>query len=62
MGSKIYVGGLPYSATEQQLSDLFAAHGAVASARIITEFTVPRVGMNEVAPTHEAHHQIFDST
>ena len=25
MGSKIYVGGLPYSATEQQLSDLFAA-------------------------------------
>ena len=37
MGSKIYVGGLPYSATEQQLSDLFAAHGAVASARIITD-------------------------
>ena len=36
MGSKIYVGGLPYSATEQQLSDLFAAHGAVASARIVT--------------------------
>jgi RNA recognition motif-containing protein len=37
MGSKIYVGGLPYSATEQQLSDLFAAHGAVTSARIITD-------------------------
>jgi RNA recognition motif-containing protein len=37
MGSKIYVGGLPYSATEQQLSDLFAAHGGVASARIITD-------------------------
>ena len=37
MGSKLYVGGLPYSATEQQLSDLFAAHGAVASARIITD-------------------------
>ena len=37
MGSKIYVGGLPYSTTEQQLSDLFAAHGAVASARIITD-------------------------
>ena len=36
MGSKIYVGGLPYSTTEQQLSDLFAAHGSVASARIIT--------------------------
>src|SRR6188474_3346688 len=37
MGSKIYVGGLPYSATEQQLSDLFGAHGTVASARIITD-------------------------
>lgn len=37
MGSKIYVGGLPYSATEQELSDLFGKHGAVASARIITD-------------------------
>ena len=37
MGAKIYVGGLPYSTTEQQLSDLFAAHGTVASARIITD-------------------------
>jgi len=37
MGSKIYVGGLPYAATEQQLSELFAQHGAVASARVITD-------------------------
>jgi RNA recognition motif-containing protein len=37
MGSKIYVGGLPYSATEQQLSDLFTAHGSVESARVITD-------------------------
>ena len=37
MGSKIYVGGLPYSATEQELSDLFGRHGAVASSRIITD-------------------------
>lgn len=37
MGSKIYVGGLPYSATEQQLSDLFAQHGTVESARVITD-------------------------
>jgi RNA recognition motif-containing protein len=37
MGSKIYVGGLPYSATEQELSDLFAQHGAVQSARVITD-------------------------
>ena len=33
MNSKIYVGGLPYSATEQELSDLFGQHGTVASAR-----------------------------
>ena len=37
MGSKLYVGGLPYSATEQQLNDLFGAHGTVASARIIAD-------------------------
>ena len=37
MGSKLYVGGLPYSTTEQQLSDLFAAHGTVASAKIIAD-------------------------
>ncbi|MGH7164523.1 MAG: RNA recognition motif domain-containing protein [Nitrospiraceae bacterium] len=37
MGSKIYVGGLPYSATEPQLNDLFAAHGTVESARVITD-------------------------
>jgi len=37
MGSKIYVGGLPFSATESQLNDLFAPHGTVASTRFITE-------------------------
>lgn len=37
MGSKIYVGGLPYSATEEQLNELFAAHGTVESARVITD-------------------------
>jgi len=37
MGTKLYVGGLPYSATEQQLSDLFAQHGAVSSAKVITD-------------------------
>ena len=37
MGSKIYVGGLPYSATEAQLNELFAAHGTVESAKVITD-------------------------
>ena len=37
MGSKIYVGGLPYSATESQLHDLFSSHGTVESTRVITD-------------------------
>ncbi|MDO8546717.1 MAG: RNA-binding protein [Nitrospirales bacterium] len=37
MGTKLYVGGLPYSTTEQQLSELFAPQGSVASAKVITD-------------------------
>jgi RNA recognition motif-containing protein len=37
MGSKLYVGGLPYAATESQLTTLFEAHGTVESARVITD-------------------------
>ena len=37
MGSKIYVGGLPYSTAEDELKDLFAAHGNVESVRVITD-------------------------
>lgn len=37
MATRIYVGGLPYSATEQDLSNLFSSHGTVASASIITD-------------------------
>ena len=37
MGNKVYVGSLPYSITEQQLSTLFATHGTVQSAKVITD-------------------------
>ncbi len=37
MGSKLYVGGLPYSATQGELTDLFSAHGTVQSAIIISD-------------------------
>ena len=37
MATRIYVGGLPYSATEQELENLFAAHGTVTSASVITD-------------------------
>lgn len=37
MGKKLYVGNLPYSATEQALSDSFSECGTVASVKIITD-------------------------
>ena len=37
MGSKIYVGGLPYSASDSEVEALFAEHGTVESARVITD-------------------------
>ncbi len=37
MGNKLYVGSLPYSTTEQQLSEMFAEHGAVQSAKVISD-------------------------
>jgi len=37
MNKKLYVGGLPYSVTDEQLSELFAAHGTVESAKVITD-------------------------
>jgi|SRR5579884_1733932 len=37
MARRIYVGGLPYSATEQELENLFAPSGTVTSANVITD-------------------------
>jgi cold-inducible RNA-binding protein len=37
MGNKLYVGGLSYGTTDKQLEDLFATHGTVESARVITD-------------------------
>ena len=36
-GKKLYVGGLPYSISDRSLEDLFAEHGTVESARVITD-------------------------
>ncbi len=35
--NKLYVGGLPYATTENELEDLFAEHGTVESVRVITD-------------------------
>jgi len=37
MAKRIYVGGLPYSATEEDLENLFSSIGAVKDATIITD-------------------------
>ena len=37
MNQKIYVGNLPYSSTDQDLMDLFAQHGSVASANVVMD-------------------------
>jgi len=37
MATKLYVGGLPYSTSEDQLKDLFAQAGTVTSATIIMD-------------------------
>ena len=37
MGKKLYVGNLPYTATEQALVDSFSECGTVMSAKIITD-------------------------
>jgi RNA recognition motif-containing protein len=37
MNNKIYIGGLPYSVTDGQLQQIFAEHGTVESARVISD-------------------------
>lgn len=57
MGSKIYVGGLPYSATESELNSLFATHGTVDTVHVITDkFTGQSRGFGfvEMASSGEA--------
>jgi cold-inducible RNA-binding protein len=37
MGKKLYVGNLPYSATEQTISAMFSECGTVESVKLITD-------------------------
>jgi RNA recognition motif-containing protein len=37
MGKKLYVGNLPFSATDSSLADAFTACGTVESSKIITD-------------------------
>ncbi|MDR2800644.1 MAG: RNA-binding protein [Desulfovibrio sp.] len=37
MSKSIYVGNLPWSASEEQVQDLFAAHGKVLSVKLVSD-------------------------
>lgn len=60
---KLYVGGLPYSISDTQLEELFAAHGTVESARVITDRMTGRsrgFGFVEMASQNEAETAITE--
>src|ERR671919_2982814 len=42
MGRRLYVGNLPYSATEEQLTDLFSRAGKVDSVRVMRDMATGR--------------------
>jgi RNA recognition motif-containing protein len=61
MGKKLYVGNLPFSATEQVLTDTFAQCGNVESVKIITDRETGRskgFGFVEMATEAEAQEVI----
>ncbi len=61
MGKRLYVGNLPYSVTEQELSDKFGAFGTVESATLITDRDSGRskgFGFVEMATDAEAQKAI----
>ena len=54
---KLYVGGLPYSVTEDKLREIFSAHGAVESAVVIMDRMTSRskgFGFVEMSSQEEA--------
>jgi len=61
VGTKLYVGSLPYSTTEQQLTELFAQHGTVQSAKVISDRYTGQsrgFGFVEMATNEEAQKAI----
>ncbi|GMU84152.1 MAG: hypothetical protein AMXMBFR47_40220 [Planctomycetota bacterium] len=37
MGTRLYVGNLPYSVSDGELQEMFAAHGSVRSAQVVMD-------------------------
>ena len=65
--NKLYVGGLPYSVTDDKLQEIFAPHGTVESARVITDRMTGRsrgfgfVEMSSQAEAEEATKNLNDT-
>ena len=54
---KIYIGNLPWSATDTELSDMFAKFGSVVSATVVTDRETGRsrgFGFVEMSEADEA--------
>ncbi len=61
MNKKLYVGGLPYSVTDEQLRELFTSHGTVESAQVVTDKYTDRsrgFGFVEMSTQEEAEKAI----
>ncbi len=61
MGKKLYVGNLPFTATEELLTDTFSQYGTVDSAKIITDKETGKskgFGFVEMATDDEAQEAI----
>jgi RNA recognition motif-containing protein len=61
MATKLYVGGLPYTTTQDELQEAFAQTGAVVSASIITDKMTGRsrgFGFVEMASDDDAQKAI----
>ena len=57
MGSKIYVGNLPFSATNDSLNEMFSKFGSVESAKIVMDRDTNRskgFGFVEMSTSAEA--------
>ena len=57
MEKRLYVGNLPFDTTEDDLHQLFAAHGQIASAKLITDMETGRsrgFGFVEMSTEEEA--------
>lgn len=61
MSANIYVGNLAYSATDEDLSELFKQYGAVISAKVIVDRETKRsrgFGFVEMEDSNEANQAI----